>query len=111
MTYRLREIAGWLLTLAGLFAFYESYDMLMRKRVLEAVPMAFIGFIVFRGGIHMLKVSVAAFAARNLRDGGSAPAVKRARAAARPIGPTPAKNVLPGPQNPRRREEPARSGK
>ena len=111
MSYWLREIAGWLLIVVGLIAFYEAYDFLLRKRIFEAVPMTFVGFVVFRGGIHLLKVAVAAQAARNVHES-ALPAAKRARAMARPIGPTPPKNVLPGPQNPpRRREEAALGGR
>jgi hypothetical protein len=99
MSYWAREIAGWLLVLVGLGAFYQSYDFLMRKRVIEAVPLAFVAFVIFRGGIHLLKVAVAAQAARSLRiAGGPAPA-RRAQAAARPVGPTASKSVLPGPRN------------
>jgi hypothetical protein len=106
MSYWAREIAGWLLIVIGLYTFYQVYDFLMRKRIFEVVPLAFVGFIIFRGGIHLLKVAVAAQAARGLKDAGGPP-VKRVRVTARPVGPTPAKAVLPGPQNaPRRREEP-----
>lgn len=111
MSYWAREIAGWLLIAIGLLAFYQAYDLLLRKRIFEAVPMTFVGFVIFRGGIHLLKVAVAAQAARHMREAVAQPA-KRARPTARPIGPTPAKNVLPGPQNPPpRREELAAAGK
>lgn len=110
MSYWAREIAGWLLIAVGLLAFYQAYDLLLRKRIFEAVPMTFVGFVIFRGGIHLLKVAVAAQAARHIQAAIAQPA-KRARPAARPIGPTPAKNVLPGPQNPpHRREEPVAAG-
>lgn len=80
----LREVAGWALILIGLWAFRESWLMLapglmtnpdtgqvmlhpdtkqpMRipPLLFEAPVIAFIGFVVFRGGIHLLKVSVAA---------------------------------------------------
>ena len=46
MSYWAREIAGWLLILVGLIAFYQAYDLLLRKRIFEAVPMTFVGFIV-----------------------------------------------------------------
>lgn len=112
MSHWAREIAGWLLILVGLIAFYNAYDFLLRKRVIEAVPLAFVGFVVFRGGIHLLKVAVAAQAARSLKVA-AAPAVKRPRTAVRPVGPTASKNVLPGPQNRPRKpdDEPASAGR
>jgi hypothetical protein len=111
MTYWLREIAGWLLILLGLIAFYQAYDLLLRKRIFEAVPLTFAAFIIFRGGIHLLKVAVAAHAARGLRAS-AAPVVKRAKPTTRAIGPTASASVLPGPRNtPRPREdEPAIAG-
>jgi len=97
--YWSREIAGWALILIGLIFFWQTYDLLLNKRVFEAAPMAFVGFIVFRGGIHVLKVAVAAQAARSLPDSAARAAARRVvRATARPVGPTPAKSVLPGPK-------------
>ena len=98
MSYWAREVAGWLLVAIGLVIFYQSYDQLMRRRIFEAMPLAFIGFIVFRGGIHLLKVAVAAQAARGLGESPAGPA-KRVRPVARPVGPTLPKAVLPGPQH------------
>lgn len=60
MRYWMREVAGWLLVGLGLMTFYLSYLMLRNHDVMEAWPLAFIGFILFRGGIHLLKVAVAA---------------------------------------------------
>ena len=54
------EIGGWVLVLIGLCAFYESWRMLRDRWIFESVPMVAISFIVFRGGIHLLKVAVAA---------------------------------------------------
>ena len=54
--------------LGGLFLFWQSYSLLLNKRVFEAAPLTFMGFIVFRGGIHIMKVAVAAQAARNLPE-------------------------------------------
>ncbi|MDB5312267.1 MAG: hypothetical protein JWO38_6469 [Gemmataceae bacterium] len=110
MSYWVREIAGWVLIVIGLCAFYQAYDMLMRKRVFEAAPMTFIGFVVFRGGIHLLKVAVAAQAARGLVNTVTQPP-RRPRAAAKPIGPTPAKTVLPGPQHTRPPRDAAGAGR
>jgi hypothetical protein len=98
MSVWLREIAGWLLLGAGLAAFALCYsEFLLRKRLLEAVPMAFIGFVVFRGGMHLIKVAVAARACREA----SAQATP-ARPARRPLGPNrplaePRASAIPGP--------------
>lgn len=56
----LREIAGWLLVVLGLLAFYESWRMLWNRMIFETPAMVVVGFVVFRGGIHLLKVAVAA---------------------------------------------------
>ncbi len=103
--YWSREVAGWVLIGAGLFFFWQAYTFLVARpysRFFEAGPMVFVGFIVFRGGIHVLKVAVAAQAARSLPDQQSQGAARRvARAPARPIGPTAPRSVLPGPNTAR----------
>jgi hypothetical protein len=38
--------------------------MLWNRMIFETPPMVVIGFVIFRGGIHLLKVSVAARAAQ-----------------------------------------------
>jgi hypothetical protein len=61
----LREVAGWVLLGVGLATFGVCYFVfLLQKRVVEAAALAFIGFVVFRGGLHLLKVAVAARAAK-----------------------------------------------
>lgn len=105
MTYWLREIAGWLLILLGVYLFWGAYDFLLRKRVFEAGPMVVMGFIVFRGGVHLLKVAVAAQAARKLPLA-VADTRRRPRAPAKSIAPTAAKSLVPGPKNPGRRRDP-----
>jgi hypothetical protein len=91
-----REVAGWILVLGGLFAFVQAYNLLLSKRIFEATPMVFIGFIVFRGGVHILKVAVAAQAARNLPEVLQPGSRRIARTTARPVGPTPPSSILPG---------------
>ena len=39
---------------------YECYGLIVDRRLFEAGPMCLIGIVVFRGGIHLLKVAVAA---------------------------------------------------
>jgi hypothetical protein len=94
--YWSREIAGWVLVLAGLYAFVVAYDLLLSKRIFEAAPMVFIGFIVFRGGVHVLKVAVAAQAARSLPETAHSATRRVGRAPVRPVGPTSPNEVLPG---------------
>ncbi|QJW93480.1 hypothetical protein [Frigoriglobus tundricola] len=98
--YWSREVAGWLLVLIGLWQFWNTYTLLTNRRILEAAPSAFIAFVIFRGGVHLLKVAVAAQAARTLPESSAQPATRRAgRMPTKPIGPTPAKAVVPGPRS------------
>ncbi len=61
MLFWLRELAGWLLVLLGLYLFLICVDRLLNARwVLEPIPLLVIGIVIFRGGIHLLKVAVAA---------------------------------------------------
>jgi hypothetical protein len=56
----LRELAGWVLLVLGLLIFYQCFAMLVNRRLLEVGPAIFLGFIVFRAGLQLLKVSAAA---------------------------------------------------
>jgi len=60
MRFWLREVAGWLLVSLGLVVFLYSYVFLATGHVVEGGELSLIGIIVFRGGIHLLKVAVAA---------------------------------------------------
>ena len=60
MSFWLREIAGWILVILSLWIFYVCYGLLRDHYVFEAGPLSVIGIVVFRGGIHLLKVAVAA---------------------------------------------------
>jgi hypothetical protein len=57
----IREIAGWALIILGLWLFYVSYFVLLRNGyIVQSGPTVLMGIVVFRGGIHFLKVAVAA---------------------------------------------------
>ena len=61
MRFWWRELAGWTLVLLGLVAFYLCIAYLFSNHaIFEAPTAAFIGFILFRGGIQLLKVAMAA---------------------------------------------------
>ena len=62
-----REILGWLMVILGIYIFGVALAILLNPpaparepRILEAPAVVLIGFVVFRGGIHLLKVAVAA---------------------------------------------------
>ena len=98
--YWSREIAGWLLILIGLWQFWNTYVMLTNRRIFEAAPSSFIAFVIFRGGIHLLKVAVAAQAARTLPESSAQPQTRKAsRMPAKSYGPTAVKSVVPGPRS------------
>jgi hypothetical protein len=93
--YITREVAGWALVAIGLWFFYQSYTMITPgyewvpnppegeqshvanggeqiwvrhgAKILSAPPVTLIGFVIFRGGIHLLKVAVAARAGQQAR--------------------------------------------
>jgi hypothetical protein len=60
MRFWMREIAGWLLVAMGLYVFYLCYRMLLAQQLIQTGPMTIIGIFLFRGGIHLIKVAVAA---------------------------------------------------
>src|SRR4051794_38452686 len=98
--YWSREVAGWLLIAVGLVMFWNTYALLLNRRIFEAAPTAFIAFVIFRGGVHLLKVAVAAQAARALPESSAQPATRKAsRMPTRTIAPTPVKAVVPGPKS------------
>lgn len=56
-----REIAGWAFIVLGLITFGITYFVLLsNRRIFESGPTVLIGIFLFRGGIHLLKVAVAA---------------------------------------------------
>jgi hypothetical protein len=63
MRFWIREIAGWLLVFLGLYIFFVCLSEVVgqsRPRFLSAPFVLMVGFFIFRGGIHLLKVAVAA---------------------------------------------------
>lgn len=68
MSFWLREIFGWLFVGLGLLLFWTCYEYLGTQRIFEAGPLAIIGIVLFRGGIHMLKVATAARICREARE-------------------------------------------
>ena len=59
-----RETIGWLLMASGLFVFRLCFGYLDGGRVIEAMVGSVIGFVLFRGGLQLVKVAVAARALR-----------------------------------------------
>jgi hypothetical protein len=60
MTYWTREIAGWLLLAFGVGVLAMVIVALSNGHVWQSGPMAVVGIFLFRGGIHLLKVALAA---------------------------------------------------
>ena len=56
----MREIVGWIFIVLGLYAFWLCYGLINSGKVFSPGPMVLIGIFLFRGGIHLLKVAVAA---------------------------------------------------
>jgi hypothetical protein len=57
----IREVVGWALLALGLFIFgYCYFGLIQNGRILLTGPVVLMGIFVFRGGIHLLKVAVAA---------------------------------------------------
>jgi hypothetical protein len=99
VTYR--EILGWVLLGTGLAIFALCYFVFLReRRVFEAVPTAFMGFVVIRIGLQVIKVGVAAQVAAEFRPakgGAVRPANRPILLGGSPADPTP--NVIPGRDN------------
>lgn len=95
MKFWSREISGWILLLLGLLVFYTCYVLLLSGRPIEAGPMTVIGIFLFRGGLHLLKVAVAARVSLQTQDRlagtqpparSPAPSLKRATRPTTPAG-------------------------
>lgn len=57
-----RELAGWVLMLLGVYVFFRAFLLLTagNQYMLEGGTVTLIGVVIFRGGIHLLKIAVAA---------------------------------------------------
>lgn len=96
MRFWIREILGWFLVGLGLFAFYMCVVLLFNHSIIEVGPLFVIGIVVFRGGIHLLKVAVAAricMEAQAKMPGGTTTAAKP-QAKSRVVSRTLAKTTL-----------------
>ena len=60
-----REIVGWGLLAAGLYVFRTCFGYLDEALVVEGFVSAIIGVMLFRGGLQLVKVAVAARAIRH----------------------------------------------
>jgi hypothetical protein len=58
--FYVREVVGWILMVLGLWLFYQSYVFVINRNWVGSGPTVLMGIVVFRGGIHLLKVAVAA---------------------------------------------------
>ncbi len=68
MRFWWRELGGWLLIGLGLLCFGIVWRLCRQHYVLESVPMTLIGMILFWGGIHLLKVAIAARVCQQAQD-------------------------------------------
>jgi hypothetical protein len=85
-----REAVGWLLVVIGLYVFFICFAMLVSDppRILEAPLLTVIGIFLFRGGIHLLKVAVAARICQQAHQRMEAPAIRRVqRGSSHSVGP------------------------
>ncbi|HZZ81436.1 MAG TPA: hypothetical protein VFE62_23240 [Gemmataceae bacterium] len=79
MRFWIREIMGWLLVLAGLYGFVVCLGLLVsdRPQMIEAAIFTVPCIFVFRGGIHLLKVAIAARAAMQAESRIARPAAEK----------------------------------
>jgi hypothetical protein len=57
-----REIVGWALMALGVYVFFRAFLLLTagNQFMLEGGTLTIIGAVLFRGGIHLLKIAIAA---------------------------------------------------
>jgi hypothetical protein len=68
MRYWFREVFGWGLIGVGIALFYGVYMLAEKKRPCEMLMLALVGVLIFRGGIHLIKVAVAARVCEQAQD-------------------------------------------
>lgn len=68
LSFVLREVVGWLLVAGGVALIVFCCLLISDNRPMQAALLTFPAIIIFRGGIHLLKVSVAARLALQSRD-------------------------------------------
>jgi hypothetical protein len=68
MTYWIRELAGWLLVGLGLLGFVVVYQFCVERMIFEAGIFMVVSVVLFRGGIHLLKVAVAGRLVRQAQE-------------------------------------------
>jgi hypothetical protein len=96
----IREIAGWALVLLGVLLFGEAMLQVLSKRIFSAGPFVFAAFVIFRGGLHLIKVATAA---RACAQGSALP--NREQKVVRALRPqtirpgAPRANAVPGPNS------------
>lgn len=60
MRFWLREAAGWVLVIIGLYLCLEVYNLVQEKAFFQTGPIVLMGIFIFRGGIQLLKTAIAA---------------------------------------------------
>jgi hypothetical protein len=58
--FTIRELLGWALIIMGLFFVRSAFEFLETQKVVEASVTVLAASFVFRGGIHLVKMSIAA---------------------------------------------------
>lgn len=58
--FTIRELAGWGLIVLALFFVWSAFEFLETQKVVEASVTVLAASFVFRGGIHLVKMAIAA---------------------------------------------------
>lgn len=85
--YLVRELAGWTLVVLGLFVFYVCFALLLTEHaILHAIFLTVMGVIIFRGGMHLIRIAVAGRVSREAQHLTSEQPPSRSREHASPAG-------------------------